>query len=491
MSHEIRTPLNGVIGLNELLLRTELDDHQHRLVDGMRGAGHALLNLINDILDFSKIEAGGIEVESVPFDVREIFAGVVDLMGPAAATKGIDLVLDVDPTVPDRLRGDPGRLGQILTNLVSNAVKFTEIGGVRVRVTGVPHADSVVLRVEVRDTGVGIATEQLERIFQPFQQADASTTRTHGGTGLGLAIAGRLASALGGELFAVSAPGEGSTFWFTARLRRVAGWAAGQPVVATTQPRHAGHVLVVEDNEVNQLVVLGMLEALGVTADVAENGEIGARRALSHAYDAVLMDLQMPHVDGFEATRRIRAVEPEGMRVPIIALTASATRGERERCLAAGMDDFLTKPIALNRLAEVLSGRLTAVPTNEGASLRAGSTAKVLDHERLEELAEMGAEAVPLIRRAIDNFVEGASGAVAELRAAAEDRERLESLAHRLKGSALNLGADRVAAISLRVQLQAADGDLAAASAELDALDSALAESARALREYRVAALAD
>jgi signal transduction histidine kinase/DNA-binding NarL/FixJ family response regulator/HPt (histidine-containing phosphotransfer) domain-containing protein len=501
MSHEIRTPLNGVIGLNDLLLRSDLDDRQLQLAQGIEGAGRALLVLINDILDFSKIEAGELELESVEFRVRPAMQRVLDLFAPAAAEKAISMVLDVADDVPDRLVGDPGRFAQVLSNLVSNAVKFTDAGQVEVRAmvhredSGVPSGPA--LRVVVTDTGIGMHADQLERVFQPFRQADASTTRTFGGTGLGLAISRRLAAALEGDLGVSSTPGEGSSFWFTARFgsaRSRGPGDRGRHPDAPTAGR-TGHVLVVEDNDVNQLVAVGMLEALGFTAEVAADGESGAREALSGRYDAVLMDLQMPRVDGFTSARRIRASEPAGVRVPIIAVTASATEGERKRCLAVGMDGFLSKPISLERLDALLHDHLAVPPADRAPASRpsrpvptAGAGTPALDTSRLDELAEMGEEALPLIQRAVDNFIAGAAEQVAALRMAvvAGDAAGLRSAAHRLKGSALNLGALQVADHALALEETCTSGRLDDAGPLLDRLESALDEAIEALRGLRL-----
>ena len=388
MSHEIRTPLNGVIGLNELLQRTALSDDQRRLAEGVQGAGRTLLGVINDILDFSKIEAGELELEEVDFEVRRILDQTAAILAESAGERGIGLSVSVEDDVPERLVGDPTRLGQVLSNLISNAIKFTSVGEVRVRayVAGADPA-GVLLGVEVTDSGIGIRQDQMDRLFEPFRQADASTTRTHGGTGLGLAISRQLVTAIGGDIGARSVPGEGSTFWFTARLSR------SRPGVRRLEPaeprrsdglRH-GHVLLVEDNEVNQLVALGFLESLGYTADVAGNGEVAVACAADATYDAILMDLQMPVLDGFAATRQIRAAEGD-RRVPIIAMTASAFEGEREKCLAAGMDDFLTKPVDSTRLASVLrahahhTGPVPVAPVARDAAPAAPANA-VLDPE--------------------------------------------------------------------------------------------------------------
>lgn len=342
--------MNAVIGTASLLSGTRLDPEQREFVETIQRSGDLLVRLLGDILDLSRIEAGRMVVERVAFDPGALLREIVELVRPRAVEKGLALDLDLDPALPARLGGDPVRLRQVLLNLVGNAVKFTAAGRVVVSVRR--EQDSA--RFTIADTGIGIAPDVLGGLFRPFTQADASTTRRFGGSGLGLSISKGLVERMGGTIGADSTPGQGSTFWFTLPLLEPATPAAPAPA-ATPVTVRALRVLLAEDNPVNQRMAERMLQRLGHTVQVAPDGAAAVAAVLDGPFDLVLMDCQMPVLDGYEATRAIRDLTGERGRVPVIALTANALSGDREKCLDAGMDDYLPKPFRIEELAAMLA----------------------------------------------------------------------------------------------------------------------------------------
>ena len=355
MSHEIRTPMNAVIALTELLLDTPLSGEQKGFVDTIHVAGEALLATINNILDFSRIEAGRLEMENDKLDLRSAVDECVRLVSETARHKELPVQVEIDPRIPEKLCGDGRRLKQVLVNLLANAVKFTERGEIRLSVASelrVP--ETTRLRFIVADTGIGIAPEVQAQIFEPFRQSDASTTRRYGGTGLGLAIAKRLVELMGGEIGVESRVGVGSRFWFTLPFAIMGSTNTAEPKSPSpAPPAPTGRILVAEDNPVNQKVMRALIEKLGYKVDIVSDGLQAVMAVQATSYDAVLMDCNMPGMDGFEATRAIRICESGG-HVPIIALTAHALDGDRDKCITAGMDDYLAKPIRLETLKERL-----------------------------------------------------------------------------------------------------------------------------------------
>lgn len=378
VSHEVRTPMNGVLGMIDVLERTSLSAEQREALGTVRYSASSLLRIIDDILDFSKIEAGRLDLERVEFSTAELIEGAVKTMAPQAAAKGLVLSATVAADVPAHAIGDPVRLRQILFNLLGNAIKFTETGTVRLGLERGPESDdrnSVALCLSVSDTGIGLTPDQQRRLFQPFVQADSSTTRRFGGTGLGLSIVRRLAEAMQGRVELQSAPGAGSTFAVTVRLEAApnpsvsaVSAAPASPASATREAsRLAGRVLVVDDNAVNRKILARQLELAGATTDVAASGEEALQLWHRGGHDLVLADLQMPTMDGFELARRIRAAEAgEGRtRTPILAMTASTLEEEESRSRAAGMDGFVTKPIGIDRLRATLDVWLAPEPASE------------------------------------------------------------------------------------------------------------------------------
>ena len=456
MSHEIRTPMNGVLGMAHLLLDTPLSGGQRRQVETLRDSGQALLTILNDILDFSKMEAGKLELAAEDFDLERVVGSVTALMTPRAREKGLALHASLASDVPIALRGDAGRLRQVLLNLVGNAIKFTERGEVRVEVTqSGPANGRVPLSICVHDTGIGIPPEAQARLFQEFTQVDASATRRYGGTGLGLAISRRIVLAMGGDIGIDSKAGAGSTFTVTVALERAQAPLAPEPHMAASAVTPL-RILLAEDNAVNREVALGLLQRDGHAVTVVTDGAQAVATARGGGFDVILMDVHMPGMDGTEATRIIRGFPPPGGRVPIVALSASVLKDEIDICFESGMDEFLAKPIDPAALTRMLARLATSDAPPPAAAPAAGT---LLDEAYLRALVEaLGAAHVAALAAGLpeemDAHLRRLTGVVP-----GTDVTALRAAAHALKGVAANLGLSALAAVAGAVEEAAHAGD--------------------------------
>jgi signal transduction histidine kinase/CheY-like chemotaxis protein/HPt (histidine-containing phosphotransfer) domain-containing protein len=493
MTHEIRTPMNAIIGFSDVLAEQDLAPEQKGYVDLIRDSGRHLLHLINDILDLSKIEAGRFQMEWRDCELATVLDSVEAMMRPSAEKKGLDLQVIRSPDVPDMVHTDASRLRQCLVNLISNAIKFTRTGHVHVRVFLDGERSDPCLCFDVEDTGIGIAPEKQEAIFEAFTQADGTTTRKYGGTGLGLTITRKLIGLLGGTVFVKTRPGEGSVFSLTMPAGfclldtpRASKSSPGTSVAVKTSPVEDleihGRVLVAEDVQTNQILIKLLLEKLGLDVTVVEDGHEAVVEASRNNYDLILMDVQMPRKNGHEATRELRGL---GLAVPIVALTAHAMEEDRQDCLAAGCDDYLTKPIDRDKLVTMLVRYLPSAKDGGKHAARPDAGAPVSD--RSSAVVADDAPETPIIawHQLITRI--GDEELVRELMPVCvqDNRSRLESLcevieakdavnvklyAHAIKGSAANLGAEQLSEAARRLEHTAAADDLSQAPALLQTI---------------------
>jgi len=471
MSHELRTPMNGLLGMLDVVLDSGLSTDQREQLETAQRCSYSLLALLNDILDLSKIEAGKMLLEKIPYNVRSVLDDCIKSQSARAAQKRIALHFELDPSAPGEVLGDPLRVRQIVTNLLSNAIKFTDNGWVCVRLSSTPQTDGIVsVSIEVSDTGPGIAADKLSTIFEKFTQADGSITRKYGGTGLGLAITRRLAEMQGGDVKVESQVGKGSTFTVTLPCEPAASKSARAPAprqahMERDARRSGARLLLVEDNLVNQKVVMAVLRKKGYQIDVANDGReaLAKLEAAGGTYRLVLMDVQMPVLDGLETTRTIRR-NPEWQRLPIIAMTAHAMNGDRERCLQAGMNDYISKPVQPAHLISTIEKYLHAQPADAPVRLPTEIERSLTDRLMQEDSA--------LVNDLLQLFLQLAPERLALLETAARERDAatLDLEAKKIAAAGAQLASKGLGECARRIELAAATGDFAAVTRDLETL---------------------